>query len=580
MGPFALQAAMILANVAKVAESFEHVMHSGCIASARRLLAHLRQFLEVGKKAPVENKKVKISPHEAYLACLDIISYSAIHAAGLYRASRGYRSSTPAYEEIEKVEYGKVLRFIKRPGELPTLVIAHLGHHLMLKELSAMIMRTKLHDLLRSLVRCLFYLLCSYSHYPTAVEITAVAGTVMVRLTELLHCTGDETIGTLALCTFLQMCTQQSTRQALTAAHIDQYFEVRDSLHAAASYRDPVLQRFVAVTAALCRQHEWRAYDPLALPKALNGEGGDAVRQTVLVDLLRTLRGGVVQDEDLLERMSIADLAVLQTNEADALGMSQDALRNGAKTLVDFVVHPEEPNYFEKLPVHESAATCVILEGLAKHPATAAAAFSPGVINFMSRFIYLCKYLFLGKAMHNSQIMIVLNGVQASLVGIGRFAVACRDSVHHVDQLVQVLRKTEFVASALFFMKTLSVSHPKLNASTKELQQRVGCATLDFFNMYGEILLAMQGRSQVASMRDLYEPGRAVVDVSQATNTLTTASFLFPLFLFCFQTTLRSRSTISFSLPPFLPSFLSFFKMHPLSPLLHKQLLQRHLILV
>ena len=83
-------------------------------------------------------------------------------------------------------------------------------------------------------------------------------------------------------------------------------------------------------------------------------------------------------------------------NEPACVGMSRAAAIFGVKALVG---HPNDENYYDSLPIQESSAACIVLEGLAADSKLAKLSFSSGVINFLSKFIFLCKYLFLGKTM-------------------------------------------------------------------------------------------------------------------------------------------------------------------------------------
>jgi hypothetical protein len=131
----------------------------------------------------------------------------------------------------------------------------------------------------------------------------------------------------------------------------------------------------------------------------------------------------------------------------------------------------------------------------------------------MSKYIYLCKYLFLGKRMVNSQILVILNGVKSAVVALGRYARAVKPEVGFIEDYVHIVQNSELVASVLFFMNTLSISHPKLEKTTRDMQKVVGIACLRFLGNYAELLIAAQGRTPVAMLSDLYVPAQATVQV-------------------------------------------------------------------
>ncbi|KAJ1435089.1 hypothetical protein B484DRAFT_446296 [Ochromonadaceae sp. CCMP2298] len=575
-GPFCRETAYLLSYLAKVWEGFLPVVSTGCIDSAVRAMRFLRTAHSIGDKGYKPKKADRVSAQEAYLACLGMITYTAVHAAGIYRACVGYRCVVPAHEEVERVDYAVVVGYLlQTPGytqlRLMDEVKAYLGYDVLLRELSAILCGTETAVVLVAALRCLFTILCTEAHQKTVHEVCVLQGMLTSRLVTLLHMQ-DAGVGNLALCVLLQMCTEHKSRQDMVRVRIDQMLLCRDQ-HLRAKkkggellqYADPILQRNMAVTAALCRQSNWRYYDPQVLPAVLQGivpltnnnvmlrpkdtamaeavSAGvsttstigsafdeKAVRHTLYLDLLRTMRISADISDDQAESMSIADWVVVPNNDPCCMGMSKAAAKFGAKALVDFICHPDDANYYETLPLEESSASCNLLEGLSADPAAARAAFSPGVVNFMSKYVYLLKYLFLGKTMQNAQIMVLLNGVSSAALALGRFADACKGEPALVGEYVRVARHTELLTTVLFFVNTLSVQHPKLGPETHELQKAVGVGCLDFLNMYaGMVLTATAARQapsvtsvsaysrsapvQAVAVADLYPAGLAVVNL-------------------------------------------------------------------
>jgi hypothetical protein len=235
--------------------------------------------------------------------------------------------------------------------------------------------------------------------------------------------------------------------------------------------------------------------------------------------------------------LSIADLVVLPTHERRELGMSKAFGTVGAKYVAEFVCHPDQDTYYETLPLDECAATCTILEGMVAHPDTARQVFSAGAVRFIARFTYLCKYLFLGRAMADAQIMVLLNGVLSASVFMSRLCGICEASAtssemdgERANTLILNIRSCELIASVLFFLNTLSILHPKLDFATHELQKKVGISCLSFFNQYAQLLISLEGRSRVSSLEDLYVPGTTVINVSECFLLRVTVMILFSSF--------------------------------------------------
>lgn len=573
-GEFASITSKILANIAKVWEGYMEIIGSGCIHSAVKYMKHLRIHLNIAIPTTAssshvitrENKHDKLSPHDAYLSCLDIISYTAIHAAGIYRAYLRYRYITPPYHEVERVDYslvGKILLSESNYTQVRfTAQVKYIfGHVHLLKELSTMIITTNKSDLLEKCLKCILYILCTEAHSSVMIEIKAMQGVLLIRLVELLHST-DQMISNIVLSIFLQICTEDDSRKILNQSKINKYLSpFRDQYKG--KYKHSALHRNIAVSVALCRQYNWRYYDPQILQWVLEGNnnnnldtnnenttdiharfyGGDIhylnthtnnntstnnstsnttmsiakegiIRLFIFYDLLRTMRTTVVITDSIAEQLSIADWVILENNESSCQLMSQNAILFGVKSIVDFLCHPEEINYYDSLPLQESAAVCIVLEGLSTNRHTAQLAYSSGVINFLSKYIYLCKYLFLGKTMCLTQILIVLNGVKSAAIAFGRFSISIQSHLPSAEEYVQVVRSTELLNSIIFFVNTLSVTHPKLEDETLELQKVVGIGCLDFMNMYATLVISIEGKSKISTIRDLFPLGVVVVNVS------------------------------------------------------------------
>eukprot|EP01034_Spumella_vulgaris_P029563 gene29563-36632_t len=513
-GRFSFVSAAILANIAKVSESFEPLLKSGCLYAAVKVLKYLR-LIGIGTQNIKERKGARYPMLQAYVDCVSIISSSAIHAAGLYRACHSYGFLKEAHDEMEKVDYQAVLARLsnRSTAALSRDVVLYLGDPRLLKELCTMILQTNHAAVLTQLLQCLFTMLCSHSHNSVTTEITALSGVLIIRLTELLHAK-DVTIGTLALSIYLQLCVSGPSRKSLMIVHVPKYLVPLNTI--TTDYSKKYHQRSILAAAALCRQSEWRYYDPQVLPAYLMG-GDGVVRKALYLEILKTMKGVPVE---LADGLSIADLVVLPTHERRALGMSKAFGTVGAKFVVEFVCHPDQDTYYETLPLDECAATCTILEGMAAHPDTARQVFSGGMVRFIARFTYLCKYLFLGRAMADAQIMVLLNGVLSASVVMSRLCGICEASstssegdAERANVLIVNIRSCELIASILFFLNTLSVLHPKLDHATHELQKKVGITCLSFFNQYAQLLISLEGKSRVSSLEDLYVPGTTVINL-------------------------------------------------------------------
>lgn len=545
---------------------------------------YLRSVLGVGSENLAHSKHDRVTPSEAYLHCVDLVTHTAAHAAGMYRACMGYRTFIPQHDAVEPIDYTHVLNSLQSMNYNRTRIMdeikLYFGNIKLLRELGAMILYTNVPEILIRVLKCVFTILCTEAHDMCVVEITALQGTLMIKLAQLIHHINIE-VGTLALCIFMQICAEHRSRQQLTRVVIQKQLHGIQSMYGVNSngvssmlYTHPGLHRSVCLCAALCRQFNWRSYEPAVFYQVMLGilpfnhnattkcgmsgtnggaSGGnavynaDAVRHMLLLDLLRTMRTNNNITDEMAEQHTISDWVILPNNEAICHKMSTSAITYNVKCIVDFIVRPNEPNFYESLPLHESSAICVILENMSANVDTAVLSYSVGSINFVAKYLYLCKYLFLGKRMLNSQILILLNGIKSGVMALGRYAKACMvhcansstsDSASNgirggankrhtanpsatttyntsmTDSYIALMRATECINTVLYFLNTLSIQHPKLEHATRLLQVVVGIGCVDFLNMYAEMVLFVNKKSTVAKLQDLHEPAKVVVNVS------------------------------------------------------------------
>ena len=508
----------IMANVSNVSESLEPMIETGFIDSCCRVLKYMR-LIGVGKNVMKIKKNDNYPLKKIYLLTISIVSNLGIHAAGIYRALHKYRYIKESRDNnlVEKVDYLHDLNHCKNKEMLFKYIENYLGHSILLKELSTSILCTALKDVQYQLLFTLFTLLCGHAHNNTVGEVTAMAGELMIYLVKLLH-DSDENISNISLCIFLQICTLDSSRQSLLIAHFQQYITPLNTFYATKmNYDKHIYQRSLLISIAMTRQLDWRFYDPQELPIFMLNNGNkkeynDTVRQAIYLNILKTMKR---PDLSLSENFQISDLVILPTNESDALGMSKSSLNLSVRDIIAFFCHPEDMNYSEKLPLEESSATCTVFEGYSSYQETALLMYSPSIINFIGKYLYLCKYLFLGKPMLDAQIMVIFNGIISGAKALQRFSISCSVSkdINDADSFVLTERKTELITSAIFFVNTLSTSHPKLDKSLKDLQVQVGVNCLAFLGAYAEMLMKINGKSKVCNLSDMYQAAICVVNV-------------------------------------------------------------------
>jgi hypothetical protein len=565
-GKFSFQAALILAEVSKVAESFFEILQSGVVSSTVKFLRYMRNIFGVGTAVIKSKKGEKIPIIQAYIAAMDILINTALHAAGLYRAREKFGYQKKPQNGVEGINYIQVLSNVNRSqvGHIRKLVPVICSEDLR-KEMSTIIQHTQQPTVLSKAMFCLLCLLSSECHQPAMLEITALAGLLMIRLLSLVHHEDDRT-AMMALCIFIQLCAEKSDRHALSLVNIRSYLvpmnqatllpSVSSSVSSANNrgrrsqnplYHNVALRRTLLISALLSRQEDWKYYEPEILFSDVMVDNAEWTRKAIYLDILQTIKdrnydgvgcGGtnaVDRSSCTTNPWTIPDLIILPTIPEREIAFSRSASTLSAKEICDFLCHPDEEFFYESLPLDEAVGVCAIIEALTSFSFTARIIFSSGVVRFLAKFLFLCKYLFLGKPMLNRQVLVVLNGVKGAHMALARL---CQGIIGHKDlmtQFFEVVKATELLNSALYFLNTLKEFNHQLEPNTLMMQKQAGLSSLEFFTKCTNLmnnLMEMESHSGHCStpmspqsqstksnhvprtqLEELFEPAKAVVVV-------------------------------------------------------------------
>lgn len=522
-GPFASLACQILAEVAKVPQCLYSMIHSGIARAVVKYLwkvqAELNTVLQTSanekisrggsamsrqqlKKAEFEFKQKVKDIRDRYKTCMSIVTRVAIQAAGVFRARGGYRYKKKTTSDSEAIDYKITLR--DSPKLAPEDVVKLLGDYKLVREVFGIVVRSKNIGNVKCAMEAAFALSCSECLSSVLKEIVGLGATALLRLIELLE-ESDAGINSHALAILLQVCTVEAGRDALMKVNIPKH--ICHFTKATYNYDRRPYQRAILICAALCRQEDWRAYDPVDFPLALSRDD-DTLRQAIMIDLLRSIR---CPDPNTAEDLSLVDLVVLGNKIPEApLEFSKAAEAVAAREIADFLTHPNDERYFQSLPWDEAVAICCILEGLAAHKGTAMTLFSAGTIAFLGQAIYLSKFVILGPDMSDRRLMVVLNGVAAAANALSMLSLTGFDSEINANVFIEGAKKVDLVDACCFFINTLGVkAHPSLDTSMKELQLRVGQLVLDFFKRYASMLVNMDASDDNTDLKNLTPCGIA-----------------------------------------------------------------------
>lgn len=410
--------------------------------------------------------------------------------------------------DAESIDYRTVLQ---RAGSSvdEDFVLTVLAHPAVMTELMAAMLSTMHIETLEATLGASFALSCSDCFSRILAELMAKGSRGLVRVLELLE-EGIITISTLSMCLLVQLCVFSAGRKALLDADIAKYLRPLCVSEADGYERLPYL-RGLLIMAALCRQEQWRSYDPEQMPQYFASGGPEVLRVAIFTDLMRTMKKPPLEVADSLP---LVDLAILPMNEEATLSMSKQANELNARALVDFICRPHQHAYFTTLAWDESLAACVLLYGLSKHPPAAANMFSSGLTRFLSHCMYVGKYLFFGAPMSDSKIMVVLNTITAAANTLCNLSLACIGRHENARELIECFNEADVTGCAVYFINTLSTTHPSLDKGTRAVQVSVGLAVVRLIDGYAQLLLSFGGEESEKLLLELSPAGEAVSYVS------------------------------------------------------------------
>ena len=515
-GKFADLSLRILALCSNCGESLPHMMHAGIVPAVwtyykylKKVVAPLfkRAEMKLGRAEERELNTIFDYWKSQVIQTSLLISRLATHASGIYRARSGYRYYRSAITaDTEDIDYSVLLQnYGKLVTEKDTLRL--LGNMNMILEIFDTINYTTHLNTMRGMLNCILALSCSDCHDAVLKGIIANGARSLISILNLLE-EQDPSVHALALSIFVQLNTLQAGRKQLFSVEITKYLAPWLKSHQ--QYHRKPYQRAILVAASLCRCDEWRAYDPVEIYHHLKDI--NFVRVNILLDFLRTIKSPPLTTS---ETLTIPDLVVWprNTSKNNSLEFSQVANKIGAYHLTDYLTHPHEEKYFQSLPWEESTAICVILEALSTDVATAGTMFSSGTIRFIGNCIFLAKFIFLGPPMLESFMLLILSGVTAAANALSNLCAAGIVDKEKAFIIMEGFKKSDMLESACFFVNTLGINHPSIDATMKRHQKQVGESIIRFFNAYSDMVLAAFNGKDNEELHALKPAGQAICNL-------------------------------------------------------------------
>ena len=494
----------IIAHVAKVPASFRPCCESGCTKAIHRFLVYLQKsgklhWLAKGTdglekmldKSDEEKKAFQVHKFAFFDGVLALTKL-AVHAAGFCRANGGYGYNRPPQPDSEACNYLKMLQEFNPAPSTPIskLTPSTIGDKKMVKMLVQLTVESRHLQATRSLLLAIFTMSCSECHKHILFEVLSDSCRAAKHILNLLY-ERDAAVSSLSLCLFLQLNTLELARDTFIATEAFRP-HLATLTKPTANFKRRPYQRAALIAASLLRQHEWRAYDPEVLPSFMSHP--ENVRKAVYLDLLKTCKGPCAPET--ADSLTIADLVVMpcaRPHCSTIKDLSIVAEDVGAADLAHFLVHPGEDKFIESLPWDEAAATCVILEALTRNCSTAEHLLGgTSVLDFLSRYMYISRYMVEQGRMAAAQLLILVNGLAsaaAAMTSIVFVAIGYEVREAVVVEAVFGPKGAGFLDAAAYWLMTLAESHEGMDSLVLSTMRTFGQNILELADKIARLVL-------------------------------------------------------------------------------------------
>ena len=498
LSQFAWTSLKIVSHCSKVPSSLQSMLESGIINACLRYINYLKEMGKLkwiidGKDNLPDRRNMSKAAYEAsqvakhsFFDCILIIARLAIHAAGTFRARGGYDKVVPRKIDVEEIDYGRnLILFTKNFNGDAVRTI--LGRKQTINTLTTLLLECKHLFGMRTLLLCMYSICCSEGHGPVMFSFCADAGRLMTRILELID-EEDLTVSTLALCIFIQLATIQGGRDTMLVTYIAK--ALFPYTKAPSNFNKKSYNRAILINCSILRQYEWRSYDPEIAPEMFSDP--KFVRSSIYLDLLKSIKCPTLEEAD---DFTIADLTVLPFNEECAAEFSKTAESIGAQDICNFLVHPGETSYVDHLPWDEACAGCIIIDALCRHQGTASNAFSPALVYYLGRCLFIMRWMFSGAAMSNRQLLMIFQGVKSASNALRQLSLGIEGNEEKELFLTQSL--PDLIDPARFFIGNLSMEQTELDPAVLNLQRDASLNMVSFVKYYARFSIKMAKDVQV-----------------------------------------------------------------------------------
>ena len=484
-GPYCDLSMRILRSLCKIPESMPSVLQTGCVAALLRYFKALEPFCDSGAaRGSAPDKEAAVTSRQDILLSLREL---AEHAAGFFRANGGYRFIRAAESSSEEINYKTLLASTINHRQVLVILKNTLVDKHVLIELVRVLVRSTHVQTVSNVLLCLFALSCSECYTAVLEEVLALGGKGLVRIVGLLE-EDDVAVSMPALYVLLQLCTREDCRGGMRTAELPKMLKSIIRTHvggANPNYGHPSYLRALLALTAMCRRGEWRAYDPVELPKTLNQKKN--VINAVYFDLMTIVKSPPVTEDP-------PDLTVMLTMRTDVEAsayLSKIANEVGSAEFCEFLARSDDPRHFHSLPWVTAASGCAVIEAIVCSPSAALQVLSVGTVSYLGQCIYFSFLELCEQSLSEDRTTQMLFALISAGNALSKLCEASSATASALTKVKTGVNQTHCIQAANFFAMTLATIHPALERypALKRLQEDMGIVALGLLDAYCMMLL-------------------------------------------------------------------------------------------
>ena len=229
-------------------------------------------------------------------------------------------------------------------------------------------------------------------------------------------------------------------------------------------------------------------------------------------------------ENDIAEKLTIADLICTQRFPAVSDDFSRTAEVTGAREITEFMTHPGDNMYIEHLEWEEAVAGCEILEALCTHGGTCENLFSEHTIYYLVRCLFISRWMFSGPPQSDRRLMMTFNCVRSTANALANICASVKGSDLRENAILQGAARADIMDPVCFFVSNLGVQQSNLTPRLLALQRDAAKSVLDFLKEYAYMIIqrslscvdvASNGEGDFEVIRALEPIGTTIITVIQ-----------------------------------------------------------------